>query len=71
MMTDEQLRARDAKRNIGAELLVAVRELQANCHESRPTPRMMKETRGWRCYGRCRENSLGACIPIANLARPH
>ena len=47
------------------------KQVSANCHESRPTPRMMKETRGWRCYGRCRENSLGACIPIANLARPH
>ncbi len=30
MMTDAQLKARDANRNIGAELLEAVRELQAN-----------------------------------------
>lgn len=30
MMTDAQLKARDAKRNIGAELLLAVRELKAN-----------------------------------------
>ena len=29
MMTNEQLMARDAKRNIGAELLAAVQELQA------------------------------------------
>ena len=29
-MTDAQLKARDASRNIGAELLEAVRELQAN-----------------------------------------
>lgn len=29
MMTDEQLQARDAKRDIGAELLASVRELQA------------------------------------------
>ncbi|TSA14985.1 MAG: helix-turn-helix domain-containing protein [Comamonadaceae bacterium] len=30
MMTDAQLKARDANRNIGAELLEAVRELQTN-----------------------------------------
>lgn len=29
MMTDEQLQARDAKRDIGAELLASLRELQA------------------------------------------
>jgi hypothetical protein len=30
MMTDAQLKARDSNRNIGAELLAAARELQAN-----------------------------------------
>jgi len=44
---------------------------EANFHESRSTPRMMKETWGWRCRGRSRENSLGADTPIANLTHPH
>ena len=37
MMTDAQLQARDAKRNIGAELLASVRELNAGKHARKTT----------------------------------
>lgn len=45
----EDLGPTDLTGNLVQASRSATARVRANFHESRPTPRMMKETQGWRC----------------------